>query len=417
MNPYMAAINAINDTGRDAWHTSINDASISSENEIESKKEVNGLGKDRSRTVLTLDLKEIIGNILKNNPTKRIFLLGDQFEELFTLCNDVRQREDLGSALIDCAKEYKDRFRFFITIRSDFWTKLLEDTGFSSVVGDSGEHKELGERFFLSPMTVDELRSTIEKPLAISKLFIQDGLTDLILSSIAKEPSSLPLLEFCLEELWKKQVDYTLNYNAYKKIGEVKGALATYAEQVYFGLTESEKDTLKKIMLQLVQPGKRAADTKRIALVEDVVLFNSNQPMDDSVNNIGFQTGTIVFNPNGSWNAREHHQSIQPLVRKVNTQRKDSDSQTRLDVIAFINTLTDKRLIMSSTNESGKQTIEIIHEALIQEWKQLKEWINADREFRVWQEKIRYAIDEWDSGNREDGMLLHGSSRVMAEEF
>lgn len=331
------------------------------------------------------DLKEAIGNILNANPDKRLFLLGDQFEELFTICTDERQREDLGIALIDCAKEFKDRFRFFITIRSDFWTKLLEDAGFSSIVGDSGENKELGERFFLSPMTVDELRSAIEKPLAVAKLHIQDGLTDLILTSIAREPGSLPLLEFCLEELWRKQIDFTLNYNAYKEIGEVKGALATYAEQVYSRLTDSEKDALKKIMLQLVQPGKRTEDTKRIALVDDVIQFDYGQSQESSEQKI--ESADNIYSKNG------------------------------FEMKAFINALAGKRLIVTGTNDSGKQTIELVHEALIHEWKQLREWINADREFRVWQEKIRYALEEWVSlGKKEDG-LLHGTSRVTAEEW
>ncbi len=306
----------------------------------------------------SLDLKELIGSILKANPNKRIFLLGDQFEEIFTLCTDSRQRENLSEAIIHCAKEFKDRFRFFITIRSDFWTHLLDDVGFSSIVGDSGDFKDLGKKFFLSPMNAKELRSAIKAPLRVAKLQIQDGLTDLILSSILKEPGSLPLLEFCLEELWKRQTDYKLNYKAYKEIGEVKGTLATYAENIYSALSESETKSIQKIMLQLIQPGQGTEDTRRIALIEDV----------------------------GS----------------------DRD---------FVYTLADKRLIVINTNEEGKQILEIVHEALIREWKRLREWIDADREFRIWQEKLRYAVTEWEKGNREEGLLLHASSLANADDW
>jgi serine/threonine protein kinase len=304
------------------------------------------------------DFKQIIGQILESNPDKKIFLLADQFEEMYTLCKDERQREDLSFALIDCAKEYEDRFKVLVTIRSDFWTKLLEDSGFGSIMGNSGDQKDLGERFFLSPMNVEELRSVIEKPLAIAKLYIQEGLTDLILTSIAKEPGSLPLLEFCLDELWQKQVNYTLNYAAYKSIGEVKGALATYAEHVYSGLDDLEKQSLKKIMLQLVQPGQGTEDTRRVALVEDI-----------QVN--GLQ----------------------------------------------LNKLADLRLITTGLNEEGKQTIEVIHEALIREWARYKEWINADREFRVWQEKLRYALKEWEAGNRDINLLFRGSKLLTALDW
>ena len=85
--------------------------------------------------------------------------------------------------------------------------------------------------------------------------------------------------------------------------------------------------------------------------------------------------------------------------------------------IDFINTLADKRLIVTGTNETGKQTLEVVHEALIREWKRLKEWINVDREFRVWKEKLRYAQAEWETQNREDGHLLRGSGITLAEDW
>ncbi|MBP7283008.1 MAG: hypothetical protein KBA66_15600 [Leptospiraceae bacterium] len=375
VNPYMAAVRAFHSTG------------------------LNFVGDGRDRPLR--NLTELIGNILKSNPNKRIFLLGDQFEELFTLCTDATQREDLGAALIEAAKEFKDRFRFFITIRSDFWTKLLEDAGFASVIGNSGDYKDLGERFFLSAMNLDELRSTIEKPLAVAKLFIQDGLTDLILTSISKEPGSLPLLEFCLHELWKKQVDYTLNYNAYKEIGEVKGALATYADQVYDSLSVEEQEQLKKIMLQLVQPGQGTEDTRRIALVEEVVVdarFGSAHRADSSVKGDG---------------ADSTEKALNEKARSVSGAEPSDVREGRV----FIHHLADLRLITTGTNEEGKQTIEVVHEALIREWKTLREWINADREFRVWQEKVRYAEKEWSSEGKEEEQLLAGSALVTAEDW
>ncbi len=356
------------------------------------ERRVDKKGGDQRKSVSLWNLTEIIRSVLNSNPDKRIFLLGDQFEELFTLCTNVRQREDLGVAILESAKEFKDRFKFFITIRSDFWTKLIENADFSSIVSDSGINNHLGSRFFLGPMTVEELRSTIEKPLAVSKLFIQDGLTDLILTSISKEPGSLPLLEFCLHELWKKQVDFTLNYNAYKEIGEVKGALATYAENVYSSLSVDEQEHLKKIMLQLVQPGQGTEDTRRIALVEEIL------PLPNSSESEKFDTEKSPLRI-----GEGRHGSI-PQEEKIRGE-------------VFINTLADKRLIVTGINEAGKQTLEVVHEALIREWKRLKEWINVDREFRVWQEKLRYAQAEWDTGKRDQSLLLRGSNLLVAVDW
>lgn len=331
---------------------------------------------------VTAELSSAVKSILTTNPGKQLFLLGDQFEEMFTICTDEVQRENLAVAIVECAREFKDKFKFFITIRSDFLTKLLEDSSFASIIGDSGIHNKLGARFLLGPMNVEELRSAIEKPLQVAGLKNQEGLTDLILTSISREPGSLPLLEFCLEELWKRQVDYTLTYDAYKQIGEVKGALATYADQVYADLKNSEKIHLKKIMLQLIQPGQGTEDTRRIALLEDVVSTVSSE------------------SPNKE------------------TEKLDSNiKESRNSDLEFIYKIADKRLIVTGTNESGQQTIEVVHEALIREWGKLRGWINADREFRVWQEKIRYSVKEWETGGKEEGLLLRGSSIIHSEDW
>lgn len=379
-SPIAAAIKALNrrdplDSARGTDSPIPSEKERSSSKKSRSSSEVEMSAKERRSGVS--DLRELIVSIIKDNPKKKIFLLGDQFEELFTLTTDDLERRELGEAILDIAREFKDQFRFFITIRADFLTKLLEDPSFASVIGDSGDNKDLGERLLLSPMNTDELRSAIEKPLKVAKLGIQEGLTDLILTSVANQPGSLPLLQFCLEELWKRQIDYTLQYNAYKEIGEVKGALATYADQEYAKLNPIEQESLKKIMLQLIQPGQGTEDTRRIAIVEDVA------PLDSARGANSLAEGRSPSGVEGN----------------------------------FIQHLADLRLITTGTNEEGKQTLEVVHEALIREWKLLREWINADREFRVWQEKIRYAMKEWESGEKREDLLLRGSNLITALDW
>lgn len=82
-----------------------------------------------------------------------------------------------------------------------------------------------------------------------------------------------------------------------------------------------------------------------------------------------------------------------------------------------IQKFADLRLITTGQNEEGKQTLEVVHEALIREWGKLREWINADREFRVWQEKIRYAEKEWETTGKKSEGLLRGSNLTLAEDW
>ncbi|MCP5513610.1 MAG: hypothetical protein H7A24_17105 [Leptospiraceae bacterium] len=312
------------------------------------------------------DLIDSLRSYLEED-TRIVLLLGDQFEEIFTLCERPEDRENLGSSLLEICKEYPDRFRFLLTIRADFWARFLEEPGFGKIVGDSGEYRKLGFSYTLAPMSVEELRRAIEKPIEVAGLEIQEGLTDLILSQISRETGSLPLLEFCLEELYKRAQEGVLTYSAYKEIGEVKGALATYADQTYSSLSSKEQEMLRKLLLQLIRPGQGTEDTRRIALLEE----------------------------------------LKSVLRSVSNQ----DSTT------FIQKLTSLRLITTGVNESGKETIEVVHEALIREWKRLREWMGIDREFRVWQERVRASEREWKEREKDSSLLLRGSSLQIAEEW
>ncbi|MCP5511017.1 MAG: hypothetical protein H7A24_04005 [Leptospiraceae bacterium] len=313
------------------------------------------------------DLIDSLRSLLEKESSK-ILLMGDQFEEIFTLCERKEDREDLGNSILEICKEFPDRFRFLLTIRADFWSRLLEEPSFGRILGDSGEYKNLGLPLTLTSMNPEELRRTIEKPLEVVGMEIQEGLTDLILSSVSREAGSLPLLEFCLEELYKRHTDGVLTYEAYKQIGEVKGALATYADRIYASLSDPEKEMLQKMMLQLVLPGMGTEDTRRIAPVEEITTAGISS-----------------------------------------TSNKNKSE--------FINRMADLRLVTTGTNEKGQKTVEVVHEALIREWKRLREWISVDRDFRVWQEKIRTQEKEWRESGKEDSLLLRGSNLSHSQEW
>ena len=60
--------------------------------------------------------------------------------------------------------------------------------------------------------------------------------------------------------------------------------------------------------------------------------------------------------------------------------------------------------------------MEVVHEALIREWLTLQEWMNANRQFRVWQERLRSAKGQWEATNQDPGSLLRGAALAEAEE-
>lgn len=61
-----------------------------------------------------------------------------------------------------------------------------------------------------------------------------------IVQDVGNEPGSLPLLEFCLTQLWERQAYRQITHEAYQAIGGVKEALAHHADAVYDKLSDAE---------------------------------------------------------------------------------------------------------------------------------------------------------------------------------
>jgi hypothetical protein len=62
----------------------------------------------------------------------------------------------------------------------------------------------------------------------------------------------------------------------------------------------------------------------------------------------------------------------------------------------------------------GKEVVEVSHEALIQHWGRLRQWIDEDREFLRTRERIAMAAAYWEE-NRRDQSLLLTPGRPLAE--
>jgi WD40 repeat protein len=210
----------------------------------------------------------------------------------------------------------------------------------------------------LGPMNREELQAAVEQPATMLGVTIESGLTQRILEAVSAEPGDLPLLEFALNQLWAKQRDAQLTHAAYEEIGGVEAALARYAEEAYGRLNEEEKERARRIFIQLVRPGEGTEDTRRLA------------------------TRTEVGEEN--W-----------------------DLVTRL---------ASARLVVSSRDEAtGEETVEIVHEALIGGWERLRLWIELDRSFRTWQERLRASLRQWQTTGRDEGALLRGAPLAEAE--
>lgn len=303
-----------------------------------------------------LTLLPTVERTLEVHPERRrLLLVIDQFEELYTLCPEATERQRFLDLLLAAVQAEEispvPPLVLLLTLRADFMGQALAYRPFADALQEGA--------MMLGPMNRDELRVAIAEPARVQGAAFEPGLVDRILDDVGEEPGNLPLLEFALTLLWEQAEGGWLTHSAYEALGRVEGALARHAEQVFADLDPAEQERVPRILGQLVQPGEGTEDTRRVA------------------------TRAEVGEPN--W----------PLTRH----------------------LANRRLVVTGRDTAGDEIVEVAHEALIQHWGRFQGWLASDRAFRVWQEGLRAAMRQWEASGRDEGALLRGTPLAQAEEW
>jgi FOG: WD40 repeat len=79
--------------------------------------------------------------------------------------------------------------------------------------------------------------------------------------------------------------------------------------------------------------------------------------------------------------------------------------------------VADARFLVTGQDANGQEYAEVAHEALIQSWPTLREWMQADRSFRRWQERMRLLARQWQESKMDEGALLRGALLLEAQEW
>ncbi|WP_420630210.1 hypothetical protein [Candidatus Leptofilum sp.] len=308
-------------------------------------------------------LTDYLQMIQQEQPTAKLLLYCDQFEELYTQVADVEQRRrflDVVLAGFDQPDKAYDA-TLVLTLRADFLGQVLAYPKMVATLQDRD--------IKIGLMSPDELETAIVQPAANAGVGFADGLVTRILEDVGDHAGNLPLLEFALTLLWERQSDGQMSHAAYEEIGGVSGALARHADETLARLTQDDpalEEAIQRVMVQLVHPGAGAEDTRRIARRTD---------LDEA-----------------GWALVPQLADARLLITNLEDQAIDPSSQTA-------------------------ETVELIHEALIQHWGRLQEWMERDRELRMWQERLRADLKLWQENGQNDGFLLRSAPLSVAEEW
>jgi hypothetical protein len=239
-----------------------------------------------------------------------------------------------------------------LTLRGDSFGKFFES------------QESFGERLrrnaiALRGMDERELREAIRRPAERHGFDVTDPLVEELVEAIRDSPGALPFLEFCLDQMWRTlpPSQLTLSSDDYRRIHGLNGALSAHADQALNSLSEAERALVRSLFVNYL---------------------------------------TSVD---------------QPDVRRV-IRRSDCGPGYWPVIVRLAN----ERLLTVGCDEHGHETAEVVHEALLRAWHQLHLWLDAERPFRRWRQRLREDMKPWlETGDSRE--LMTGSPLAISERW
>jgi hypothetical protein len=222
--------------------------------------------------------------------------------------------------------------------------------------------KARGGHFDLSPPEGADIAQIVRQPARAAQLrFEQDpvsgaSLDDVLCDAARGSPDTLPLLQYCLNELYRQRSeDGTLRFAVFEQLGGIDGAIAARAEQV----------------VEALEPSQRAALPHVLSLLVDM----------------SEEQGAVTAR-RAAWSSL-HGTEAQALVRA----------------------LVEARLFVSEL-ASDVASFGVTHEALLRRWPRVAEWIEQHRHALQVRTRIGHDAERWAAAGRPRDLLLPRGSQV-----
>ncbi|MGH2674789.1 MAG: hypothetical protein ACRDH1_05185, partial [Actinomycetota bacterium] len=288
----------------------------------------------------------------------KVLLFVDQFEEVFTLVADEGRRRHFLASLVAAATEPGHRVRVVATLRADFYDRPLRYRSLGELIRTGSE--------LVLPLSSDELERAITNPAERVGVSAEPGLVPEIVSHVADQPGSLPLLQYTLTELFTRRKDGALTLDGYHRIGGVSGALVRRAEEIYRSLDDGGRAASRELFLRLVTLGEDTQGTRR----------------------------------------RVPQAQVVSLEKHGGSMARVMDAFGRHRLLSF-----------DRDPDSREPTVEVAHEALLTAWGRLQGWVDSAREDLRMHRRLAAAGGEWTVAGRDPSFLLRGGRLDQIESW
>ena len=290
-----------------------------------------------------------------------LLLFVDRLEALFV----APQIDAAGRAiLLDVLQQLADGGDVIVVAacRNDFYPRLAEHP---LLMRD----KALGAHFDLAPPTRAEIAQMIRLPARAAGLSFgvdaasRTRLDDQLCDDAAQSPDALPLLQYTLEELYRRRRPHgELSFAAYRELGGLEGAVGQRAEATIAALLPIQQAALPQVLALLVLlPGEGQGTTGRRALWREL----------------------------GSAAERE-----------------------------LVQALVDARLLVSDLADDRQAGFRVAHEAILRRWPRVTEWIAAHQQALQLRSRLHQQVQRWlAEGRAREYLLPRGKQLEEAVEL
>jgi hypothetical protein len=288
-----------------------------------------------------------------------ILLVVDQFEELFTLCQEEAVRHRFAEALVRLSHSTRAAHRIVLTIREGFLSDAFR-------LGPLVRYRDNANiRFTPGALSPRELSEVIERPAALVGLKFDEGVVDELIREVQGESTALPLLQFTLRKLWEHRDRNRITWDVYRKVGRPRDALKGTADAAFNELIPENQGTAKRIFGELVVPSVGAEFVRRRMRREALVKLEAPE----RVNHV-----------------------LQHFVKAG-------------------------LLRMTPGIEFDDDRFEVVHEALIRNWPRLDQWLSDRREQAKRELQFLQILRLWRQSGWNRGYLLTGQALKDASQY
>jgi WD40 repeat protein/DNA-binding XRE family transcriptional regulator len=295
---------------------------------------------------------------------RRLLLVVDQFEELFTQCPDQGQRQAFITALHAAATaghgpDQPPAALVVLGVRADFEARCADYPQLAGPIQD---------RYLVTAMTERQLRMAITEPAKKADSGVDDDLVEVLLAEVrTRQPAvssagMLPLLSHALDQAWRHRTGQAVTLADYERTGGIEGAVAASAQRAYDALTPAQQAAARQVFLQLTATSAEGADYA--------------------------------------------DRATRAELTEGKTAAEAQDAEAVLEAFAAERLLT-----------LAADTVELSHEALLTAWPLLRDtWLADTHADRIVRTRLHTAAADWARHSRDRSYLYSGTLLAAASQ-